>query len=67
MGDPSRAESQIYVTLGDRQDLNGRYAVFGQVVGGEAVPARLAVGDTIIRMYVRPPLSAPEPVPGSDR
>jgi peptidyl-prolyl cis-trans isomerase B (cyclophilin B) len=67
MGDPSRAESQIYVTLGDRPDLNGRYAVFGQVVGGEAVPARLAVGDTIIRMYVRPPLSAPEPVPGSDR
>jgi peptidyl-prolyl cis-trans isomerase B (cyclophilin B) len=54
MGDPARAESQIYVTLDDRPDLNGRYAVFGQVLGGEAVPARLTVGDTIIRMYVRP-------------
>ena len=54
MGDPSRADSQIYVMLGARPELDGRYAVFGQVVGGEAVPARLAVGDTITRIYVRP-------------
>jgi peptidyl-prolyl cis-trans isomerase B (cyclophilin B) len=67
MGDPARAESQIYVTLDDRRDLNGRYAIFGQVVGGEAVPARLTVGDTIIRMYVRTSLSAEEPAPDSDR
>jgi len=54
MGDPAKADSQIYVTLEDRSDLDGRYAVFGQVVEGDDVPARFQVGDLIMRVYVRP-------------
>jgi peptidyl-prolyl cis-trans isomerase B (cyclophilin B) len=52
-GDPSKADSQIYVTLTERPDLNGRYAVFGHVIAGAEVPARLQRGDLITRMYVR--------------
>ncbi len=54
MGDPAKADSQIYVTLEDRPDLDGRYAVFGQVIEGDDVPGMLQVGDLITRMYVRP-------------
>ncbi len=52
-GDPSKADSQIYVTLADRPDLNGRYTVFGHVIAGSDVPDRIEKGDLITRMYVR--------------
>ncbi|HYM25700.1 MAG TPA: peptidylprolyl isomerase [Vicinamibacterales bacterium] len=52
-GIPSQADSQIYVTLADRPDLDGQYAVFGQVIRGADVPARLERGDLILRMSVR--------------
>jgi peptidyl-prolyl cis-trans isomerase B (cyclophilin B) len=52
-GNPAQADSQIYVTLADRPDLNGRYAVFGRVIEGDDVPRRLERGDLILRMYVR--------------
>ena len=52
-GLPAQADSQIYVTLADRPDLNGRNAVFGQVIEGADVPARLERGDLIVRMWVR--------------
>jgi cyclophilin family peptidyl-prolyl cis-trans isomerase len=52
-GDPAKADSQIYVTLADRPDLNGRYTVFGHVVAGNDVPERIRRGDLITRMYVR--------------
>jgi cyclophilin family peptidyl-prolyl cis-trans isomerase len=52
-GDPAKADSQIYVTLADRPDLNGRYTVFGHVVAGADVPERIQRGDLITRMYVR--------------
>jgi len=54
MGDPAKADSQIYVTLEDRPDLDGRYAVFGQIIEGDDVPAMLQAGDLITRVYVRP-------------
>jgi cyclophilin family peptidyl-prolyl cis-trans isomerase len=53
MGDPSKGDSQIYVTLANRPDLDGRYAVFGQVIAGDDVPAKLEVGDLITRVYVK--------------
>jgi cyclophilin family peptidyl-prolyl cis-trans isomerase len=53
MGDPARADSQIYITLARRPDLDGQYAVFGLVVEGQDVPARLQVGDEIRRVSVR--------------
>ena len=53
LGNPAQADSQIFVTLADRPDLNGKYAVFGRVVSGDEVPARLERGDQIRRMYVK--------------
>ena len=52
-GNPAMADSQIYVTLAARPDLNNRYTVFGQVVAGADVPARLERGDLIRKMYVK--------------
>jgi cyclophilin family peptidyl-prolyl cis-trans isomerase len=54
-GNPADGDSQIYVTLARRTDLDGRYAVFGQVISGEDVPAALQVGDTITRVVIREP------------
>jgi cyclophilin family peptidyl-prolyl cis-trans isomerase len=52
-GVPGQADSQIYVTLADRPDLNGKYTVFGQVIAGEEVLPRLERGDVIRRMSVK--------------
>jgi peptidyl-prolyl cis-trans isomerase B (cyclophilin B) len=53
LGTPSQADSQIYVTLADRPDLNGKYAVFGRVTSGDDVPGRLERGDQIRRMSLK--------------
>jgi cyclophilin family peptidyl-prolyl cis-trans isomerase len=53
-GNPAQGDSQIYVTLASRPDLDGQYVVFGQVTSGDEVPAALQVGDVILRMYVAP-------------
>ena len=53
MGDPAKGDSQIYVTLAARTDLDGKYAVFARLIEGEDVPGRLNVGDEIRRVYVR--------------
>lgn len=52
-GNPALADSQIYVTLADRPELDGRYAVFGHVIAGGDVPDQLRIGDLIQRMSVR--------------
>jgi len=52
-GNPALADSQIYVTLSDRPDLNGKYTVFGRVIAGDDVLPRLERGDVIRRMYVK--------------
>lgn len=53
MGEPAKGDSQIYITLAPRPDLDGQYVVFGQVLDGEDVPAALQVGDEIRRVYLR--------------
>ncbi|HEY7790984.1 MAG TPA: peptidylprolyl isomerase [Vicinamibacterales bacterium] len=53
-GDPAKADSQFYVTLAPQHPLDGKYAVFGQVISGEDVPARIQVGDIIKKMTVKP-------------
>ena len=50
----AKADSQIYVTLADRPDLNLRYTVFGRITSGGDVPARLQKGDLIQRVYLKP-------------
>ena len=52
-GVPVQGDSQIYVTLAARPDLDGKYAVFGQVVAGADVPSRLERGDIIRRVFVK--------------
>ena len=52
-GVASQADSQIFVNLADRPDLDGQYAVFGRVIRGAEVPARLERGDLIVRMSVK--------------
>jgi len=52
-GVPSQGDSQIYVTLADRPDLDGKSAVFGQVVASADVPARLERGDVIRRVFLK--------------
>ena len=43
----------MYVTLAKRPDLDGYYTVFGHVITGADVPAKMQRGDVITRMYVR--------------
>ena len=52
-GHPQLADSQMYVTLARRADLDGHYTVFGRVIAGEDVPGRIEVGDLIRKMYVK--------------
>jgi peptidyl-prolyl cis-trans isomerase B (cyclophilin B) len=52
-GLPSQADSQIYVTLANRPDLNFKYTVFGHVIEGADVPSHLDRGDVIRRMFLR--------------
>jgi peptidyl-prolyl cis-trans isomerase B (cyclophilin B) len=52
-GNPALADSQLYVTLANRPDLNNRYTVFGHVIQGDDVPARLERGDLILKMSVK--------------
>jgi peptidylprolyl isomerase len=52
-GEPAQADSQLYILLASKPELDGQYAVIGHVVEGEDVPARLQVGDQINRVYVR--------------
>jgi peptidyl-prolyl cis-trans isomerase B (cyclophilin B) len=52
-GIPALADSQIYVTLANRPDLNNHYTVFGHVTDGDDVPGRLERGDLIRKMYVK--------------
>jgi peptidyl-prolyl cis-trans isomerase B (cyclophilin B) len=52
-GVPGQADSQVYVTLADRPDLNGKYTVFGQVIAGADVLPRLERGDVIRRVSVK--------------
>ena len=40
-------------SIDTRPELDGQYAVIGQVIEGEDVPAQLQVGDEIRRVYVR--------------
>ena len=52
-GNPALADSQIYITLANRPDLNGRYTVFGQIISGDDVLEQLQVGDVIVKMSVK--------------
>jgi cyclophilin family peptidyl-prolyl cis-trans isomerase len=52
-GDPRFADSQMYVTLANRPDLNGKYAVLGHIISGADIPEKIQKGDVINKMYVK--------------
>jgi cyclophilin family peptidyl-prolyl cis-trans isomerase len=52
-GDPKGGDSQIYITLAARHELDSKYAVFGQVISGMDVVQKLRIPDRIIRVTVR--------------
>jgi len=60
-GNPARADSQIYVMLADRHELDGRYTIFGRIVSGLDVAERIEIGDVITRMSVTEPETAARP------
>ena len=53
LGDPTKADSQWYVTLSPQPRLDGKYTVFGKVISGMDVVTKLQVTDRIIRVTVR--------------
>jgi len=52
-GDPKGGDSQIYVTLTPRPELDGNYTVIGQVISGMDVVQKLRITDVIRRVTVR--------------
>ena len=52
-GDPRRADSQMYITIVPRPELDADYAVIGQVTVGMDVVRQLEVGDRIATVTVR--------------
>ncbi len=52
-GNPAKADSQLFVTLADRPELNGKYTVFGHLIAGDDVLPQLERGDLVVRMYLR--------------
>ena len=52
-GDPTRADSQMYIMLGPAARLDGGYTVFGDVISGMDVVRKLAINDVIRRITVK--------------
>lgn len=52
-GDATQADSQIYVLLAARPNLDGKFAVIGKVISGMDVVDKLKVADVIKKMTVK--------------
>lgn len=50
--DPNSASSQFYITLADVHDLDGNYAVFGQVVEGMDVVKKIKQVDKLLNVTI---------------
>mgnify|MGYP001364164875 FL=1 len=54
LGNPAEADSQIYILIKPRPDLNSNYTVVGQVISGMNVVERIEELDIIQQVTVRP-------------
>ena len=50
--DPNSASSQFYITLAPAHFLDGKYAVFGQVISGMDVVEQLRAGDKMLNITI---------------
>ena len=50
--DPNSASSQFYITIGSQPYLDGRYAVFGQVIEGQDVVRQIVPGDKMLTVTI---------------
>ena len=53
-GNPAQSDAQFYITLNAVPRLDGKYVVFGRVISGMDVVAKIAVGDVIRKASVKP-------------
>lgn len=53
-GDPTRADSQMYISFGPQPELDPDYTVFGQVISGIDVARQLEETDVIRSITVKP-------------
>jgi cyclophilin family peptidyl-prolyl cis-trans isomerase len=51
--DPKNADSQFYILLGPKPELDARYTVFGKVIKGMEVVDRIQRSDVLKRAYVK--------------
>jgi cyclophilin family peptidyl-prolyl cis-trans isomerase len=54
-GDPDSASSQFYITLAPQTALDGKYAIFGKVVGGLDVIEKITKGDELYAVRIVEP------------
>jgi peptidyl-prolyl cis-trans isomerase B (cyclophilin B) len=52
-GTPKEATSQFYITLRAAPELDSKYTVFGHVIKGQEVAAKIQVGDVLKKASVR--------------
>jgi cyclophilin family peptidyl-prolyl cis-trans isomerase len=57
-GDPRQADSQMYIMLAPRHNLDGDFTVFADIISGMDVVQKLAVGDVIRKATVIEPAAA---------
>jgi peptidyl-prolyl cis-trans isomerase B (cyclophilin B) len=58
-GSPKDADSQFYITRRAAPELDGKYAVFGQVIKGQDVVNKIQKGDVLKRAYLKDEASRP--------
>jgi peptidyl-prolyl cis-trans isomerase B (cyclophilin B) len=52
-GDPTKADSQMFIVIGPASHLDGRHQIFGKVSAGMDVVMKIAPEDRIIRATVK--------------
>jgi cyclophilin family peptidyl-prolyl cis-trans isomerase len=51
--DPRNADSQFYIVLSNRPELDPKYTVFGKVINGMGIADRIAKGDMLRRASIK--------------
>lgn len=50
--DPNSASSQFYIVLEEAKFLDGKYAIFGQVIEGQDVVEKIEKGDKMLKVTI---------------